>query len=59
VNGDEPAIAGQVDVDFDGIGALRPREADAGEGVFRSVKRGTAMTDDFHGNMLNTTGGNS
>ncbi len=38
VNGDEPAIAGQVDIDFDGIGALRPGKADGGEGVFRGVK---------------------
>jgi hypothetical protein len=59
MDGHEPAIKGQVDVDFDGIGALRPGEADGGEGIFRSVKGSAAMTDDFHGSMLNITGGDS
>jgi len=44
VNGDEPVIAGQVDVDFDGISTLGPGGVDGGEGVFRRVK--TKRRDD-------------
>jgi len=49
VDDDEVVIAGEVNVNLDGIGLLAPGEADGCKGVLRSIEGSAAMGDDFHG----------
>jgi hypothetical protein len=47
VAANDVAVAGEVEIAFDAVGILFPRELKRGDGVFGGVKRRAAMGDDF------------
>ncbi len=42
------AVLGKLNVNFDGVGLLLPREPDGSQRVFRRIMRRAAMGDDLH-----------
>jgi hypothetical protein len=52
VEDDQLRVAGQAQIEFVGVGPLRPAEPEGGERVFRRVVRSASMTDDFDDRKL-------
>src|SRR5258706_9043272 len=52
VDDDDFPVARQMNIDFNGIGALLPGEVCGGERIFRRIKGSAAMGNDFHNAKL-------
>ena len=52
MNDNDLAVFGELDINLDGVRLLLPCEMNCGEGVFRRIKGGAAMGDNFHAPRL-------